>query len=643
MWFAISVACFTLLGRHAHDLSGNGRFQYAGGAGGSAGRSLVHDVVGRSGPGGPILVLASEANPFSRYYSEILLTEGLNEFAVKNIAEVTADSLRGYDVAILGEIPVNAGQREMLHAWVNGGGELIAMRPEEPFARAFGFKRDKGTLADAYLAIDGSAAAGKGLVKETIQFHGTADIYVPGEGETVATLYRDAVSRAGAPAVMTRRVGQGQVTVFAYDLARSVVYTRQGDPAWSGMERDGMPPIRSDDLFFGGASNDPRPDWVDLNKVAIPQADEQQRLLANLILEMSKGRRALPRFWYLPDGVRAVVVMTGDDHGHGGTVGRFHRFEEESPKNCSLEEWKCVRATSNVFPGTISNEEGLSLVSRGFEIGLHEYTRCEDWPQQTVHDAQGGSASEISAAGVDRLYTTQLADFARRYPDLPAPTTSRTDCVTWGDYDTQPTVELRHGIRLDTNYYYWPAKWVQNRPGMFTGSGMPMRFAKRDGSLVDVYQAATQMTDESGQRYPMTVDALLGNALGPNEYVGVFTANMHTDAVISPGADAIVASARARGVPVVAAVQMLRWLDGRDGSSFQEIRWDGEDLRFRIAGEDGCRGLEAMLPASWSSRGLTEVRRNGAPVSFGARAFAGQEYAAFPALRGQYDVRYGGQ
>ena len=51
----------------------------------------------------------------------------------------------------------------------------------------------------------------------------------------------------------------------------------------SGQERDGIPPIRSDDLFYGAASFDPQPDWVNLNKVAIPQADEQQRLLANMI------------------------------------------------------------------------------------------------------------------------------------------------------------------------------------------------------------------------------------------------------------------------------------------------------------------------------------------------------------------------
>ena len=82
-----------------------------------------------------------------------------------------------------------------------------------------------------------------------------------------------------------RAVGSngGQVAAFTYDLAKSVIYTRQGNPAWSGQERDGILPIRSDDLFFGAAAGDSRPDWVDLNKVAIPQADEQQRLLANII------------------------------------------------------------------------------------------------------------------------------------------------------------------------------------------------------------------------------------------------------------------------------------------------------------------------------------------------------------------------
>ena len=41
--------------------------------------------------------------------------------------------------------------------------------------------------------------------------------------------------------------------------------------------------MRPDDMFYGGRAGDVKPDWVDTNKIGIPQADEQQRLLVNLI------------------------------------------------------------------------------------------------------------------------------------------------------------------------------------------------------------------------------------------------------------------------------------------------------------------------------------------------------------------------
>ena len=73
-----------------------------------------------------------------------------------------------------------------------------------------------------------------------------------------------------------------------------------------------------------------------------------------------------------------------------------------------------------------------------------------------------------------------------------------------------------------------------------------MRFADLDGTLIDVYQAVTQMTDESGQSYPSTIDTLLDRALGAEGYYGAFTANMHADSIslvrlrrhrrLSPGA-----------------------------------------------------------------------------------------------------------
>ncbi|MFD0530097.1 hypothetical protein ACFQ1I_30545 [Kitasatospora arboriphila] len=81
-------------------------------------------------------------------------------------------------------------------------------------------------------------------------------------------------------------------------------------------------------MFFG---TNGQPNWNDLDKALIPIADEQQRLLTNLITLMDSAKKPLPRFWYFPRDVKAVVVMSGDDHGIGGTVGRWDSYTSQSP------------------------------------------------------------------------------------------------------------------------------------------------------------------------------------------------------------------------------------------------------------------------------------------------------------------------
>jgi hypothetical protein len=466
--------------------------------------------------------------------------------------------------------------------------------------------------------------AGNTLSVGTMQFHGAADRYTLAGASTVATLYSDATTATASPAVTVRSVGTsgGQAAAFTYDLARSVIYTRQGNPAWAGQERDGQPPIRPDDLFFGGG----QANWVDFSKVAIPQADEQQRLLANLIQFMNTDRKPIPRFWYLPRGLKAVVVMTGDDHGNNGTQGRFDIYQANSPAGCSIIDWQCVRATSYIYPSTpITASQAAAYVASGFEIAAHINTGCANY-----------TPSSLAAT-----YSQDLAALAAAFPGLPAPKTNRTHCVVWSDYSSQPAVALANGIRFDTNYYYYPASWLNNVPGMFTGSGMPMRFARADGTIMDVYQATTQMTDESQQTYPYTINALLNRALGPEGYYGVFTANMHTDDAIHPGSEAIVASAKARGVPIVSSLQMLQWLDGRNASSFRNVTWSGTTLSFAIDVGAGANGLQALLPARSASGTLTIISRGGVPVSYTLQTIKGIEYAVFTATAGAYQATYG--
>ena len=67
------------------------------------------------GPGGPILVVANDSeNRFGRYYAELLRAEGLNEFAVEGVGALNAQTLAGYQVVLLAETTLSAGQASVL-------------------------------------------------------------------------------------------------------------------------------------------------------------------------------------------------------------------------------------------------------------------------------------------------------------------------------------------------------------------------------------------------------------------------------------------------------------------------------------------------------------------------------------------------
>jgi Domain of unknown function (DUF4082)/Bacterial Ig-like domain/Bacterial Ig domain len=577
-------------------------------------------------PGGPILVITSPTSTFGAFYGEILRNEGLNEFAMTDIASVTATTLAAYDVVILAKATLTPTQASMFATWVNGGGNLIAMAPDAQLAATLGLTATGTTLAEGYLLINTAAAPGAGLVNQTIQYHGTADRYTLNGATSVATLYSNATTATVNPAVTTRSVGTGSASAFTYDLATSIVYTRQGNPAWAAQERDGFSPVRSDDKFFGNAAGDPKPDWIDLSKVAIPQADEQQRLLANLILHVNKNKKPLPRFWYFPHGKKAVVIMTGDDHGNGGTAGRFDQLAAASPAGCSLADWECLRGTSYIYTSTpLSDAQAGAYNAAGFEVGIHISTSCGNY----------------TLASLQADYTAQIAEWQSKYTSLPAPVTQRHHCIAWSDWTTGAEVELANGIRLDTNYYFWPPGWVGNVPGNFTGSAMPMRFSALNGNLIDVYQAQTQMTDESGQTYPFTIDALLDRAVGVEGYYGVYTVNAHTDLAVIPESTTVIASAKARGVPVVSSRQMLTWLDGRNSSSFGSLTWNGTTLGFVISAGASTNGIQAMLPFRSGASVLTAVSRAGSPVSFNVQTIKGIDYAFFSGIGGTYAATYG--
>jgi hypothetical protein len=287
-----------------------------------------------------------------------------------------------------------------------------------------------------------------------------------------------------------------------------------------------------DNLFF--------PNYVDFNKIQIPQADEQQHLLTNIILLDNLNKKPLPHLWILPSGLKAAVIMTGDDHNNGsypgssGTAGRFNEYRDMSTDNSpgAVDDWKAIRGTSYVFNDISMSIDSVAYYqSLGFEIALHPNTNCINF----------------TPASLTSTISTQLSQLEAQLPTLMSPVTNRT-IACHGVTGHRTKVENSLGIRFDVNYYYWPGTWIQNRPGLFTGSGMPMRFADIDGTLIDCYQAPTQIPDESGLNIANSINTLLDNAITKG-YYGAFVMNMHTDTAIHVGSDQIIAAATAKNIP----------------------------------------------------------------------------------------------
>jgi len=582
-----------------------------------------------------ILVVSSASNPFGMYLGEILRAEGVDAFTTLDVAFLTPSLLSGFDVVILGDTAVTPAQVTALTSWVNGGGNLIAVSPDKQLAGLLGLTDAGSTLANAYLKVDTSAPPGAGIVSATIQYHGTADRYTLNGAAAVATLYSNATTATTNPAVTLRSVGSsgGQAAAFTYDLARSVVLTRQGNPAWVGQERDGVSGIRPDDMFYGAKSGDVQPDWLDTNKIAIPQADEQQRLLVNMITLMERDKMPLPHFWYLPYGEKAAVVLSGDDHSPtqatGGTASIFDRFISQSPSGCVVAKWECIRATSYIYPNSVlTAAQANSYVAQGFEVALHPNVgSCPT----TVQDEQTLSAQ----------FDTQLAQWRAKYTAIPSPVSDRIHCVFWPGWLTSADVELSHGMRMDGNYYHYPQAWIGSKPGFLNGGGFPMRFADTDGTILDVYQENTNMDDEAGQVYPATVNALLDNATGASGYYGTFGTNIHNDNLApNPNDDAIVASAQAHSVPLISYKQLLDWTDGRNASTIRSMSWSAGTFTFVTTVGPNAGGLQTLLPTQGPTGTLSALSCGGSSKAYTLQTIKGIQYAMFDTITGTCQATY---
>jgi hypothetical protein len=569
---------------------------------------------------GPTLLLIvndNGSNPFGRYLGEILRTEGITTFNTITVNSISNSQLSGVPLVVLAETTLTSTQATVLTNYVNNGGRLIAMRPPSQLSTLLGLTSAGGTMPRGYVAIDTSTAIGSGFTSMTLPFRGPADRYTASTSTVLATLYSDASTSTPYPAVVQR----GRTVAWTFDLAKSVAYTRQGDPALSGVDRDGLPPVRTEDVFY----ND-----IDLTRVRYPHADFLMRLFGRAVHDLLADAFPLPRLWYFPNTKRTLLIATSDTHGLNGADNTAQLISAVEARQGHLTTY----ITHYVTPASAA--QITAWRANGHEFGLHPYAYMD-----SVSLAQGFTASAdwFDAQG----WGTPSA-------------TVRNHQIEWLGWTDAVDIAAANGIGLDVSFYTWgPAVYTndilpngQRRQahGYINGSGLPMRFVSTAGTLSSVYQQTTSLIDEqmlaetgsySENLTPaeaLDVTRQLVNdsqAGGYSALATQFHADVYPFGEVRPWVDGTLDYAASLGVPIWTAEHLLTYTAARAATVLGTPSWNSSTRRasFNVSVPAGAESQSVYLPASYNSRLVSTVTVDGTAVPFSTQTITGRSTLFF--------------
>jgi hypothetical protein len=572
----------------------------------------------------PILVLATNAD-FGNYTGEILKAEGFNEFITDSLAgkNVTSDYLSGFDIVILGESTISQTEQLMLSGYVKNGGNLIAFRPDKQLGDIFGIIKTASSVRDGYIKIDSLNEIGKGLIHETIQFHGNSDLYKLNGGSEIAALFVNSGFSTGFPAVVENDFGRGHAAAFTYNLPESIVLTRQGNPEWAGVERDNVDGPTATDLFYPMKGE---VQWNDPEKISIPQADEQMRLFSHIIEKFAGFKKPIPRFWYFPDQYKCIFIFTIDGE---------ESLETDIDNEISDVQSKGGNVTLYEIGTYISHSAVDKWRSNGNEVSIH-YNDVPNYSNPTW-------------SNMNTVFDTMSANFRNEYGLTPV--TGRNHWVVWCSRDSlngkefaaQAKIEERYGLGLDCNYYQFGGNkvypnWLGD-VGHITGSGIPMKFADATGRILNIYQSNTQLPDETWLKENIENKSkiLIDRSLDKENYTYI-NANYHTwywPECRQPGMK-VLEYCNKRGVPVRTAETVYQFLKMKDEAFFTDLKWSESQLSFKLNSTlQNPDGLTFLLPAIYGSSKIKSINDNGHPLNFQTSIIKGCEYAMATVMPGR--------
>ena len=569
----------------------------------------------------PILILGSPGH-FDSYTGEILKAEGFNEFQISSLTSpnFSLKYLRKFDLVILTEVPLTNQQRTTLTQIVKEGGNLVAFKPEKELAPVFGLEEKPESLKDAYLAIHASPHITNGLISTTLQFHGTADLYTFQSGKTIASLYKTPNDSTNYPAVVVNKYGIGHAIAFVYNLPQSIAYTRQGNPDFAGVEKDGIKGIRAMDLFTEG--------WVDTSKNILNRADEQMRLLSHCIEYLAVFKKPLPAFWYFPDTLKCLVTLTND--------GEYRAEEDFEPQFSDIESKGAKMVLYILSTEKVSKKATNRWQQKGHEISGH--------PDDTRE------AEHPTWEGMNKAISTKLAELKSRF-DISMMHTIVNHWFVWcgnkadgtRDFTAQAKIEADYGIGMVINYAHYDNNSNQPRflgsmgytQGNFTGSGLPMKFATANGGTINIYQHLNNVYDQQYMEnkdstgYYNCFKGIMDRSLY-NEVYSYISIKAHNDEYFfskTPLGD-MLTYAKQHNIPVWTPVKLLSFLKAKDEAGFTDINWSKDGLSFNIKSTlVHPNKLTFRVPYFFSHRKIIEIKIDGVKQNYSIKRVKGYDYA----------------
>lgn len=510
-------------------------------------------------------------NAYGRFAHHILISEGLSGFSPVDLATADFPDLTEADLILVTRCYLRGAQVDRLCDAVRRGARAVFLQPQPLVIAQLGFAPASGVTYPAAVRPRND----HGEADPPLQTHLPIPSYEIPAGahdwrilaDTLDTQWRE----TGHPAVVTARVGCGQVTLFFYDVAEAVARIRFGNPDLGGYTANptwNWP--HALDLFA---------DHLDPRAAHVPQADLQAQFLARALTDAAPC--PLARLWYYEDAAHRTVGVFQSD-GDWSEPEQFRALASALEKRGGAGTFYLMETTK------LSEADVAALRARGHTFGPHVHPMARD--------------EELYFAVPDAL-RAETEGFASRFGAVSP--TLQCHCAPWPSYMATVPAHIENGYRLLFAYL----------PGSFElwgkylcGSGRPMRFCDRDGAVYDCWQQPLVILDDESlipflrdrrDAALRAFDAALDAALERNHTaMPILSHPVSFCTYSSPVMEYAFDRLHESGVPVYNADTWLRFTDWRAGVRIAQA-----------ADEDGATvcdvsGVEGRIPVMFPVKRL---------------------------------------